>query len=524
MNKTIGSPPAPFDVEVAIIGAGMGGITAAHHLRRAGVTDFVMLERAAAVGGTWRDNHYPGLAVDIPSFWYQLPFAPNPRWSRFFSPGPEVHRYLSRVVDNLDLGRHIEFGCEVTQQTWQDGIGVWELRTRSGRSLRARYVISAVGGYVNAKTSIALPGMDEFRGTVLRPNDWDDSYALSGKCVAVVGTGSSGAQIVGALSGEVAALNVFQRTPGWMLPKPDFAVPHAIHRLMRLPGVTRGVIALGGPLVDGPMLVPLFRVLPRCPEVVIRSAISVFDGLCRLFYRALLRARVHDKPTRRALMPRYGIFGKRPIFTNDFLPAFNAASTALITTPIDRVTATGIRTTDGVEYPADLIVMATGYEMWTDPETYRPGMILGRNGIDVAEEYAVNGLRAYNGTSHPELPNRWDLVGPSGYQGFSWPEYVDMTARHATRVIREARARNADVIRVGITAFERWNAHIERRSRALQLYYQSKRTRDVNTYYVNSQGETVFFRPQTVRETKRFVRDSALDDYVFERRDAGWAA
>ena len=178
--------------EMAIIGAGPGGIAAGRLLRKKGITDFVILERANDFGGTWRDNHYPGLAVDIPSLWYQLSFAPNPDWTRLFAPGPEIHRYLCDTAHRFGLYEHMRTNAEVVQQKWEDIIGAWRLQIRDQKPVTARFVISSVGGYVNARQAIDIDGVDDFEGTILRPNAWDDDYDTHGKRIAVIGTGSSG--------------------------------------------------------------------------------------------------------------------------------------------------------------------------------------------------------------------------------------------------------------------------------------------------------------------------------------------
>ena len=211
--------------EVAIIGAGPGGITAAHLLRRNGIDDFVILERAGDVGGTWRDNHYPGLAVDIPSLWYQFPFARDPGWSRLFAPGPEIHRYLRDVAAREGIYPHLRTNTEVVRQVWDDDAALWRLEISDGSTVAARFLISAVGGYVNAKPDIPIEGIAEFSGRVMRPNDWDDSYDVRGKRVALIGTGSSGVQIAGALAGVAGQLDVYQRTRLRRCPAPPADCP-----------------------------------------------------------------------------------------------------------------------------------------------------------------------------------------------------------------------------------------------------------------------------------------------------------
>ncbi len=502
------------DFHVAVIGAGPGGITCGHLLRRHGITDFVILERGDDFGGTWRDNHYPGLAVDIPSLWYQFPFAPNRNWTRFFAPGPEINRYLRDTARTLNLYPHLRTGCEVTRQVWDDAESLWRLELADGAEITARFVISAVGGYVNAKPQVDIDGLADFRGEVLRPNDWDDSYDVTGKRVAVIGTGSSGVQIAAALSDSVASLDVYQRTPAWVLPKVDFDIPPVMRTIFRVPGSVRAVNALGRWLMDAAMLAPLFHVFNRLPDRMLVAAMPFYDRWSRFLYRLLLRATVDDPATRRALLPRYGIMAKRPVISSTFLPAFNRPSTSLITTPIRRITGTGVETADGVLHPADLIVTATGYELWTDPETYRPGTVLGRNGFDIADEYRANGLRAYAGMCHPQVPNRWELVGPLGFVGFAWFDFVETMATHAVRVIAEARGRGAQAVAASDAAYTEWNAEMQRRGRIVHLYLTACNP-GLNTYFVNSQGDTVYHRPQTITASRRFARRSPLTDYEF---------
>ncbi|ORA35039.1 monooxygenase [Mycobacterium aquaticum] len=511
------SPLAPRvgapDYEVAIIGAGPGGIAAAHLLRQKGIHDFVIIERGDDFGGTWRDNHYPGLAVDIPTLWYQLSFAPNPHWSRFFAPGPEIYRYLRDTATELGLYEHLHARAEVIRQQWDDERGLWHLQIRDRPPVTARFVISSVGGYVNAKDTVGITGVDDFAGTILRPNAWDDAYDTRGKRIAVIGTGSSGVQITGALSAEAANLDVYQRTPAWVLPKIDFTITPWMRRLFRVPGVVPAANAAGRLAMDVLMVAPIVHVFSRLPDTVLRRLMPLYDGWSRLLYRLLLRAVVDDPATRRKLVPRYGILAKRPVISSAFLPALNNPTTHLITTPIDRITATGVRTVDGVDHPADLLVLATGYELWIDPETYRTGTVLGACGFDLAQYYRAHGLHSYAGTAHPRLPNRWEIVGPLGFVGFAWPDYVETMAAHAVRIIDETRHRGAQIVTVSPDAFNRWNARMNRHGRVAHLYYTA--ASGLHTYFVNSQHETPYYRPQTIIGSRQFARHSPLSDYQF---------
>ncbi|EHI11161.1 flavin-containing monooxygenase [Mycolicibacterium thermoresistibile] len=506
------------EYDVAIIGAGPGGIAAAHKLRRRGITDIAILERGDDFGGTWRDNHYPGLAVDIPILWYQFSFNRNPRWSRVFAPGPEIHRYLTDTARSLGLYPLLRPHHDVVGQRWNAENAMWQLTVRDRPPVTARFVISSVGGYVNARAT-DLEGLSDFTGKVLRPNCWDDGYDTRDKRVAVIGTGSSGAQIVSALSGRVARLDVYQRTPNWILPRPDFALPRALQRVLELPGVAAVLHNIGRAVFDLFFVVPIVHLMAHVPDRVLVRLLRGYDSLARFAFRVLLRAVVHDPQTRRRLMPAHGILAKRPIISGSYLPAFNDPRTHLITTPIERITAAGVRTTDGVERPVDLIVTATGYELWTDPETYFPGTILGDAGFDLALDYRENGLRSYGGTAHPRLPNRWEIVGPLAFVGVGWTDFVETMAEHAVRIIDAARRRGADVVTVTDEAFGRWDARMRKAGKAARLYY-TRCNPGVNTYYVNSQRDTVYHRPQTITESLVFAHRPPLTDYRFERRPA----
>lgn len=500
-----------------MIGAGPGGITATELLHRAGIDDFVVLERADDIGGTWRDNHYPGLAVDIPSLWYQFPFARDPHWSRMFAPGPEIQNYLRDVAARVGLYRHLRTGAEVTAQVWDDEHGLWRLRLADGETVSARFLISAVGGYVNAKPDVPIPGIGDFAGRILRPNDWPDDWTdddVRGRSVAIIGTGSSGVQIAGALAPLAGHLDIYQRTPAWVLPKLDREITPRMRRVLALPGVLAAVDAAGRWLMDLLLVGPLVHLWWRLPDRVLVRLMPLYDAYCRALYRLLLRTTVRDKAIRRKLLPRYGILAKRPVISSAFLPIFNRPNVALVTAPIERVTPTGVRTADGVEHPADLIVAATGYELWTDPETYRPGTVVGRDGTDLAEQYRAHGLASYAGSAYPGMPNRWELVGPLGFVGFAWFDFLETICAHAVRVITETRRRGARSAEVRPEAFTARNERLQRQGRAIRLYL-TECNPGLNTYFVNSLGQTVYHRPETIAASRRFSRRSPLDDYAF---------
>ncbi|OBJ69486.1 NAD(P)/FAD-dependent oxidoreductase [Mycobacterium sp. 1274756.6] len=495
------------DHEVIVIGAGPGGIAAGVGLLDAGISDFVILERGDAPGGSWRDNDYPGIGVDVPHFTYQYSFAKNPNWTRMFPHGKEVHDYHVAVAREHGLYPHLRFGVEVTAERWDEANGWWEVHTASGAVITARFVISAVGAFITPKSTPDIPGFDAFAGKVLRPTDWDHGYDLAGKRVGVIGTGASSVQITPAIAPRVQRLTVFQRTPVWAWPKPDFRIGR---RLRKVLGHPWSQTALGNAAL---LLVETgTRLLVYAPAPVAKSFFAAMDTGARGIYRGYLRLVVRDPRTRAALTPRYGLAAKRPTLSNTFLQAFNRANVELVDAAIREITATGVRTADGRHHDFDALVVAVGYELFSDPETYRPGMVVGVDGFDLGEFYARNRLQAYESVAVHGLPNRWILVGPYSWTGTGWHFMVESSAAHAVRAIGEARRRGAGYVEITEAAQRAYHAKILRQGRNIQ-YYFGVRNKGVRTYYVNSQGDSCYVRPTTALQSRRAASTYPLDDY-----------
>ncbi|WP_373864086.1 flavin-containing monooxygenase [Nocardia mexicana] len=505
--------PSTPDFEVAVIGAGPGGIAAAVKLRKAGLRDFVVLERADDVGGSWYENHYPGLGVDIPGVAYQYSFARNANWSRVFPRGAEVRRYHADVARRFGIYPHIRFGVDVAKEQWDDANHLWRLHTAAGEVITARFLISAVGAFVRPKDDPGIPGLAAFGGKIQRPSDWDDEYDHRGKRVAVIGTGASSVQIVPAICRDAAKLEVFQRTPVWCAPKPDFRVPRLAQRVLGIPGLVAAGHGAVLAVVDAGL-----RFGTSAPLWSAKAVMRTFDRAAITGYRRYLRMVVRDKDTANRLAPDYGPIAKRPTMSTGYILAFNRDNVDLVTEPIDRITERGIRTRDGAEHDVDMIVLATGYEVFSDPETYRPGAIVGRDGFDLAEFYTAHGLQAYQSVSLPGLPNRWTLVGPYSWTGSGWHAFVEMTADHAVRAIKEATRRGATVMEIRPDVHDAYHRRIYRRAAALR-YYLADLNGHVPTYYRNSQGDTTYVRPSGFFEASRGNRRFPLDDYSYERLD-----
>jgi cation diffusion facilitator CzcD-associated flavoprotein CzcO len=502
-------PPAGPEHTVVIVGAGPGGICAGAMLRQRGIDDFLIVERARDFGGSWRDNDYPGIGVDVPGFTYQYSFAKNPDWSLLFPKGSEVLAYHQEVARRFGLYERARFGVTVVRELWSEAQQCWFLHTSTGEVITARFVISAVGAYILEKQDPGIEGYQDFAGITLRPTGWDHDYDLSGKRVAVIGTGASAVQIVPTIAPLVEHLDVFQRTPVWCLPKPDLKMPPWVRRGLRLPGV--GAIVSAGAMVVVDLAL---RLMVSTPRAVFRPSANLFDKGGRAAYRLHLRRHIKDQTTREALMPSYGVLGKRPTLSNEFLRSFNRSNVDLHTTAIARINPDSVETVDGVQHQIDALVLATGYELFSDPESYRAGAVVGRDGFDLGTFYAENRLQAYQSVALPKLPNRWMLVGPYSWIGTGWHLLVEISAGHAVNVICEALRTGTSAAEVTQAAHDAYHRKILKQGRNIQYYFRTL-NRGLRTYYVNSQGDMPYIRPTSLFQALRNSRRVDFADYGF---------
>jgi cation diffusion facilitator CzcD-associated flavoprotein CzcO len=411
------APPRPAEVDVAIVGSGFSGLAMAVRLLQEGNRDFVVLERAGDVGGTWRDNSYPGCACDVPSHLYSFSFAPNPEWSSTFSPQAEIHAYLRRVAEQQGVLPHLRLHCEMREAAWDEGAQRWRIETAQGL-LSARVLVTAAGP-LSEPSIPSLPGLDRFQGTTFHSATWDHGHDLAGELVAVVGTGASAIQFVPRIQPQVGALHIFQRTPPWIMPRPARPITgleRAVYR--RLPAaqrVMRTAIYWG-------------RELYALPLVRARLA-PVVEAVARMH----LRRQVADPQLRARLTPDYAPGCKRILISDDYLPALSRDNVEVVTDGIAEVREHSIVTRDGRERQVDTIIFGTGFHVTDTPIATR---LRGGDGRSLAEVWA-GGMAAHRGTTVAGFPNLFLLLGPN--TGLGHTSVVLMAEAQAGYVIEALR-------------------------------------------------------------------------------------
>jgi cation diffusion facilitator CzcD-associated flavoprotein CzcO len=496
------------DHEAAVIGAGFSGLGAAIKLDDAGISDYAVLEAGDGVGGAWHWNTYPGVAVDIPSFSYQFSFEKRADWSRVYAPGPELKAYAEHLADKYRLRSRIRLNTKVVDAAYDDDAHLWRLETEGGDTVTARFVIGATGVF-SQPVRPDIPGLDDFAGTVMHTARWDHGEDLSGKRVAVIGTGASGVQVIPSIAPEVEHLTVFQRTPIWCLPKPDAPLDGRFGWALRnVPGVIQASRAASQAFVEVTFPFP-----------------AQFHGIVPLSKRGEavgrkhLREQVRDPEVRDKLTPRYALGCKRPGFSNDYLRAFNRENVHLETTPIETITATGVRTADGAEHPIEVLVLATGFKVF-ESGNMPPFPVVGHDGVNLEEWWDENRFQAYEGVSVPGFPNMFSILGPYGYNGASYFHLIETQMRHITRCLRRARRLGATRVAVKREANDRYfRSMLARRDN--QIFFQDS-CAAANSYYFDSHGDVPFRASPSIETSWRSARFD-LDDYDFGRLAAAAA-
>ncbi len=496
----MGAMQTAVDHQIVVIGAGFSGIGAAIKLDRAGFGDFLVLDEADGVGGTWHWNTYPGVAVDIPSFSYQFSFEKRSDWSRVYAPGRELKAYAEHCADKYGVRDRIRLNTKVTAAVYDEERDVWEIETEGGERIRARFVIAATGVFSQPKLP-EIPGVESFAGTSLHTARWDHSVELAGKRVAVIGTGASAIQVIPAIAPEVEQLTVFQRTPIWCLPKLDAPLSARARRILRwVPGAMLAARWVSQAFVELTFVL-VAHFAGRFPSLPARGEAEA---------KKLLES-VEDPEVREQLTPSYRLGCKRPSFSNEYIRTFNRRNVRLETAVIEAVTPIGVRTADGVEHPVDVLVLATGFKVF-DKGNMPPFPVQGSGQVDLAEWWDENRQQAYEGVSLPGFPNWFSILGPYGFNGQSYFGLIETQMRHIVRCLERARREGARRVEVRPEANQRYFESVLAR-RGNQVFFTGS-CANSNSYYFDKHGD-VPFRPSLTLEAAWRSARFDLDDYAF---------
>lgn len=429
---------------VVIIGAGMTGILMVIKLRKAGITDIVVLEKKDAVGGTWRENTYPGAACDVPAHMYTYSFEPNPNWSRFFALGPEIKDYFENVADKYDVKRNIRFNEEVTGARYKNG--KWTVNTSSEQTYVVDFIVCATGILHHPKFP-DIPGIEDFKGTKFHTAQWDHGVKISHSTrVGVIGTGSTAAQAIPELINTGAKVSVFQRTPQWLMHLPDFEFSKTIRKLMtRFPIVAKLHRNIGKAFLEH------FFTKAVTGHFIQKH---VLNFLCK----ANLRLSVKDKTLRKKLQPNYQVGCKRVVINSTFYKGIQKPNAELVTEGIERVTETGIITKDGKHHNLDVLILSTGFNAFN---FMRPMDLIGRNNLHIDQAWAHK-IKAYRSMMLSDYPNFFLMLGPNTPIGnFSVIAMSEVQADYLIKMIDKWRDREFDEFEAKPEAIDEFTAYIK---------------------------------------------------------------
>lgn len=485
--------------DVIVVGAGFGGMGAAIQLKKSGYDNILILDREDDLGGTWHVNHYPGLAVDIPSPTYSYWFEPNPNWSRLYAPGSELKEYANHVADKYDVRRHMRFNSPVDGAQWDDDGKFWQVALSSGETLTSRFLVTATG-YLSQPRKPDIPGIEDFAGRIVHSMDWDDDYSPAGDRIGLIGTGATAVQLVPQLTDTAAELTVYQRTPIHVVPKIDFPIPVFLRRIFaRLPFLHRAFRWSTDANLEAMMILSVLN-FKHFRQLNVGAA----------YLSQLLRfASIRDKKLRAQLKPDYDFGCKRPTYSNSYYRSFTKPHVHLQSSGIERVEADGIVASDGTKQKIDTLVLCTGFDLW---EANIPAIeIIGRDARNLGKWWRTEGFQAYQGVTIPAFPNFLSLAGPYASSGLSYFNTMEYQMRHMDRLFGELRRRNATTFEVTEDASTRFR---ERMSKMLgKTVFGSGDCARSRSYYFSPSGETLV-RPASTNQTIRENDSFPLSDYA----------
>ena len=483
------APGRPPHHRVAIAGSGFGGLAMAIRLKQQGMDDFVVLERAHEVGGTWRDNSYPGCACDVPSHLYSFSFEPNPEWTRTFSPQPEIQRYLQHCARKYGVLPHMRFGHELLDASWDEAAQRWCIRTAGGE-LTAQFLISATGPLSEPRLP-DIPGIDSFRGTVFHSAQWNHAHDLHGARVAVVGTGASAIQFVPRIQPQVSRLHLFQRTAPWVMPHPDRLISDRERRLYRrAPGLQR---AMRAGLYWG-------------RESFVLGFLSGHITIGERIARRHLERQVPDPVLRAKLTPRYRMGCKRVLLSSDYYPALSKPNVEVITEGISAVRPHSVVTPSGEEREVDTIIFGTGFHVTDMPIAAR---VRTRDGRVLMDAWSGS-AQAHLGTTVAGCPNFFMLLGPNtGLGHTSVVLMIESQVSYILDCMRVMQSRGAATVEVRADAVAAFNDDVQRHLKGTVW-----NTGGCASWYIDANGRNTTIWPGSTWRFRLRTRKFDAENYV----------
>jgi cation diffusion facilitator CzcD-associated flavoprotein CzcO len=485
------SATLPSHIRHLIVGAGFSGLAMAIKLDESGEPDFLAIDRGSDVGGTWRDNTYPGAACDVPSQLYSFSFALNPEWSSAFSPQPEIQAYIKKVADESGVLDRFVFNTSLEAAAWDDKAQLWRLSTSAGH-ITADFVISAAGGLVEPKLP-EIDGIDSFGGEVFHTARWNHDVDLTGKRVAIIGTGASAIQVVPEVQKIASHLDVYQRTAPWIIPRNERKYTGVEKFLFRnVPGVQKAYRAAIYSSLE--VRVPGFTLEPRILNL--GKAAALLN----------IRKGIKDPELRKAVTPSYAIGCKRILISNAYYPALDADNVDLVTTGISKITGDAVVTTDGVERPIDVLIVATGFYTTDQPIAHH---ITGRDGRTMAEVFAEGGMAAYKGGTVRGFPNLFQVTGPNTGLGHSSMVYmIESAVTYINEAIATATRDGLAVVEPTAEAQDAWNDSLQKRMKKTVWT-----TGGCASWYVDENGKNTTLWPKSTLGYRATLSRFDLDNY-----------
>jgi 4-hydroxyacetophenone monooxygenase len=516
-SRRVAMPPQvrTSELSVAVIGAGISGLLAAIELQAAGIT-FTVLEKDETVGGTWFENTYPGCGVDTPVHLYSLSFAQRSTWERYFAKQPDLFRYLRELADEYDVEQHIRFGLEVTDASWDEPAQRWKIfaRDRDGveHLVEANIIITGVG-YFNRPATPRLPGLDTFEGPVMHTARWQEEVVISGRRVGVIGTGASAMQLVPNIAGTAERVSIFQRSPQWGIPHPNYmrTVSPATQLLMREVPHYLGWYRLRLVWGFGDRLIEHVQLDPAWPHQ--ERSINEANDRQRRFLTRYIESELGERTDLLSkCVPDYPPYGKRPLLDNGWFRTVARDDVDLITDPIAEIRPDCIVTNDGSEFPIDVIVLATGFNAL---QVLAPMRIVGRSGRTLRETWGEDDARAHLGITVPDFPNLFCLLGPNTFAGHGGSGIltIELEMRYVMETIRAMIERQLSSVECRQEVYDAYNEDLdEALNRTIWAHP------GMTTYYRNSQGRIVVPMPWTNADYWKRTRHPNLDEFILGHR------